>query len=153
MAAIYLIIGGPAAGKSTTARALADRFPRSIHVPVDDLRDMVAQGRIVPASDGWSDGLVEQIRLARETAVGIATRYAEAGFVVVLDDFWDPLELLDYRELMARPPAKIRTSEAMLPASGADARPAAAVNRGHGDSDRQSSQERGSREDEIVRSE
>jgi hypothetical protein len=29
----------------------------------------------------------------------MAVRYADAGFAVVLDDFWDPPGLLEYREL------------------------------------------------------
>ena len=102
-APIFLVVGAPAVGKSTVSRALARRFERSVHIPVDDLRDMVASGLILPSPD-WSAGLVEQIGLARRSAVAMADRYSEAGFAVVLDDFWDPPGLLEYRELPeARP--------------------------------------------------
>ena len=114
-APIFLVVGAPAVGKSTVSRALAQRFGRSVHIPVDDLRDMVAAGRILPSPD-WSPGLVEQIGLARRSAIAMAVRYADAGFAVVLDDFWDPPGLLEYRELpddrplhrvLLRPPREV----------------------------------------------
>ena len=98
----FLVVGGPGAGKSTTSRALASRFPRSIHVPVDDLRHMVVGGLALPAAE-WTPELVRQISLARGTAVHLALDYAAAGFAVVLDDFYDPHGLVEYRELLARP--------------------------------------------------
>ena len=114
-APIFLVVGAPAVGKSTVSRALAQRFEHSVHIPVDDLRDMVAAGRILPSPD-WSPGLVEQIGLARRSAIAMAARYADAGFAVVLDDFWDPPGLLEYRELpddrplhrvLLRPPREV----------------------------------------------
>ena len=114
-APIFLVVGAPAVGKSTVSRALARRFERGVHIPVDDLRDMVAAGRILPSRD-WSPGLVEQISLARRSAIAMAVRYADAGFAVVLDDFWDPPGLLEYRELhddrplrrvLLRPPREV----------------------------------------------
>jgi hypothetical protein len=85
---IFFVAGAPAVGKSTTAQALAARFPKSIHISVDDLRDMVVSGRLLPGED-WSAGLVEQLKLARECAIQMALKYQRAGFVVVIDDFWD----------------------------------------------------------------
>jgi Chloramphenicol phosphotransferase-like protein len=97
---IFLVVGAPAVGKSTTSRALAARFQRSIHIPVDDLRDMVVSGRVVPNPE-WTASLVEQLGLARRSAIGCALRYADAGFAVVIDDFWDPLDLVEYDEVPA----------------------------------------------------
>jgi predicted kinase len=114
-APIFLVVGAPAVGKSTVSRALARSFERGVHIPVDDLRDMVAAGRILPSPE-WSTDLVEQISLARRSALAMASRYADAGFAVVLDDFWDPPGLLDYRELhddlplrrvLLRPPREV----------------------------------------------
>ena len=58
MAALFLIVGGPAVGKSSTATALARRFPRAVHVEVDKLREMVVSGLALPSLE-WPAGLVE----------------------------------------------------------------------------------------------
>ena len=106
MQPIFLVVGGPGVGKSTTSRALAATFPRSIHIPVDDLRHMVVSGLQLPEPvPVWSPDLVRQITLARETAMRMALDYAEAGFAVVLDDFYDQNHLAEYRTLLTRPEA------------------------------------------------
>ncbi|HRL14538.1 MAG TPA: hypothetical protein PKX07_21830, partial [Aggregatilineales bacterium] len=92
---IYVVVGPPAVGKSTTSRALAARFPKSIHIPVDDLRNMVVSGLMLPGAV-WSDGLAQQITLARTSAASMALAYHTAGFAVVIDDFWDPNHAADY---------------------------------------------------------
>lgn len=99
MNAIYLIIGPPAVGKSTTSRALAACFPRSIHIPVDDLRNMVVNGLALPAAE-WGDELTRQVTLARNAVIAMALAYRQAGFTVVIDDFWDPNHRTDYRHLL-----------------------------------------------------
>jgi predicted kinase len=117
MQPIFLVVGGPGVGKSTTSRALAATFPRSIHVPVDDLRHMVIAGLALPGPE-WTPELVRQIALARGAAVRLALDYAEAGFAVVLDDFYDPHGLAEYRGLIARP----ETHGVVLVPSQAEAR-------------------------------
>ncbi len=102
MIPIYFIIGPPAVGKSTTSRALAARFTRSVHIPVDDLRNMVIGGLALPAAE-WGAELARQVALARHTAVGMALTYREAGFTVVIDDFLDPHHLAEYRTLFEQP--------------------------------------------------
>jgi predicted kinase len=103
MTPIFLVAGGPAVGKSTTAAALAGRFARSVHIPVDALRDMVVSGQALPGAD-WSPQLVEQLVVARRCAVYVATAWREAGFAVVIDDFWDPnSELAEYAALASQP--------------------------------------------------
>lgn len=89
MTDLFLITGAPAVGKSTTAHALAARFEKSIHIPVDDLREMVVSGLVLPSED-WSQALVDQLLLARRTVVQMALIYRGAGYTVVIDDFWDP---------------------------------------------------------------
>jgi hypothetical protein len=60
---------------------------------------MVVSGLILP-SGNWSQGLIEQLSLARESVVQMAITYNKAGFVVVIDDFWDPnSRLLEYSRL------------------------------------------------------
>lgn len=100
---IFLVAGGPAVGKSTTAAALAARFPRSVHIPVDAVRDLVVSGQALPGAD-WSQDLIEQLVIARDCATYLALAYRKAGFAVVIDDFWDPNSgLAEYAELFSQP--------------------------------------------------
>ena len=99
---LFVVIGAPAVGKSTTSRALAARFPKSLHLPVDLLRDMVVSGLQRPGPD-WSDALAQQVALARASAIQMALAYQHAGFVPVLDDFWDPHQLVEYQQVLRQP--------------------------------------------------
>lgn len=96
---IYMIVGPPAVGKSTTSRALASQFPKSIHIPVDDIRMMVVSGLMLPSAV-WSDDLAQQISLARASVAQMALTYQKAGFTVVIDDFWDANYASDYHSLL-----------------------------------------------------
>ena len=99
MTHIFVLVGAPAVGKSTAAHTLAAQFQKSIHIPVDDVRDMVVSGLVHPG-DNWGQDLIEQLALARESVTQMAIKYSEAGFVVVIDDFWDPnSRLLEYNLL------------------------------------------------------
>lgn len=103
MTHIFLLVGAPAVGKSTTAHALATRFPKSIHIPVDDVRDMVVSGLVYPG-ENWGADLIEQLKLARESVARMAKAYGMAGFAVVIDDFWDPnSHLREYAPLFEGP--------------------------------------------------
>jgi regulator of PEP synthase PpsR (kinase-PPPase family) len=102
MQTMFLLIGPPAVGKSSTSKALASKFSRSIHIPVDTMREMVVSGLVLPGLD-WSPELVQQIRLARESAIHMAGIYQRAGFAVVIDDFFDPNHLAEYQALLNEP--------------------------------------------------
>ena len=90
MLPLFLIMGAPATGKSTVARALMGRFTHGLHIPVDDLRHMVVSGLADMGDIGaeTSDELYLQLRLAHEAAACVALTYRQAGFAVALDDFW-----------------------------------------------------------------
>ncbi len=81
---IVLISGCPGAGKTTISRMLGQHFKKSIHIPVDNLREMVVSG--MASVDPWTAATTEQFNLARQSAAFMATEYERAGFVVVLDD-------------------------------------------------------------------
>lgn len=101
-APIFIIIGPPAVGKSTASRAIAAHFSKSIHIPVDDIRDMVVSGLVLPGKV-WCAELAQQISLARKSVVHIALSYQAADFAVVIDDFWDAGYPMDYQALTNHP--------------------------------------------------
>jgi chloramphenicol 3-O-phosphotransferase len=84
-AAIVLITGIPAAGKSTVADRLARRFERGVHVRGDVFRRMVVTGRhdmtSTPSEAAW-----RQLRFRYRLAAHAADTYYEAGFSVVIQD-------------------------------------------------------------------
>ena len=89
-----LITGIPGAGKSTTCRALAARYPRAAHVEGDVLSfELVISGLAQPFGSGadraeWR----RQMDLRRKNMCLLADSYAEAGFVPILDDVATGLE-------------------------------------------------------------
>ena len=98
---IFILIGPPAVGKSSTSRELAARFEKSVHVSVDSLRDMVIGGLLLP-NPVWSSALAEQVSLARKNATFITANYQSAGFCVVVDDFLDPNLQADYQDMFTQ---------------------------------------------------
>jgi adenylylsulfate kinase-like enzyme len=87
MQPIFLIMGTPASGKSTIAKALMQRFERGLHIPVDDLRHLVVAGLSDMAFEIPPETF-RQLRLAREAASVMARMYSDEGFAVAIDDFW-----------------------------------------------------------------
>jgi hypothetical protein len=103
MEPIFLLIGGPAVGKTTAARVLAARFQKCLLIHVDEIRNMVVSGMELPGVN-WGSGLVEQLALARKSTAHMAHSYSAAGFTVVIDDFWDPYShLAEYGDLLTHP--------------------------------------------------
>ncbi|MEZ4731557.1 MAG: hypothetical protein R3E79_30940 [Caldilineaceae bacterium] len=101
MTPIFLIAGAPAAGKTTVSRALAGRFAKSIHIPLDTIRDMVVSGLTLP-NPIWSQELIEQLAISRASVCAMALCYNQAGFAVAVDDFYDQnSHLLEYEALLA----------------------------------------------------
>ena len=87
MSALWLISGTPGAGKTTVSLALCRRYPRSIHIPVDTVREWVRSGYASPVEPNvLQDELAHQFLLARGAAVRTALDYAAAGFDAVIDD-------------------------------------------------------------------
>ncbi|MBV9952864.1 MAG: AAA family ATPase [Acidimicrobiia bacterium] len=82
---MVLVTGIPAAGKSTVAEALAQRFDRGVHVKGDVFRRMVVSGReemtAEPSAEAW-----DQLRLRYRLGAATAEAYHDAGFSVVVQD-------------------------------------------------------------------
>ncbi len=104
-APIFLLTGTPGAGKSSVALALLQRFAAGIHIPVDNLRELVVVGRADPVPT-WTDATAQQFALARRSAADMARRYARAGFAVAIDDVIFPSEA---EALFAVPLAEVTT--------------------------------------------
>lgn len=83
---IIILTGPPGAGKSTTARALASTFPRSVHLHTDDFWRSIVSGAIPP----YLPESGEQNHLVMRVIQGAAATYAAGGFVTVVDGVIGP---------------------------------------------------------------
>ncbi|MBZ9711731.1 AAA family ATPase [Deinococcus multiflagellatus] len=89
---IWVFSGSPGAGKTSVSRALLSRFPLGLHLPIDDLRELVVSGLAHPSLDHPPEA-VRQFALARTAAAHHARLYAEAGFAVAIDDVLWPADV------------------------------------------------------------
>ncbi|GAA4887419.1 AAA family ATPase [Saccharopolyspora cebuensis] len=83
--AVLLITGVQAAGKTTVARRIAQRLPKSVHLPGDVFRRMIVNGRVDMAPDP-PEAAIEQLRLRHRLTASTADAYFDAGFTVVAQD-------------------------------------------------------------------
>lgn len=84
---MILVTGIQAAGKSTVARLLAQRFEHGVHVEGDVLQHMIVSGSQWVQEPGDPRGEAERqylLRLKHMCLLGIS--FFEAGFTAVLDD-------------------------------------------------------------------
>jgi chloramphenicol 3-O-phosphotransferase len=84
MSDVWLINGIPGAGKTTTARALAARFPRGVHIEGDILQDFIVSGSVPPGGQPAAEE-EHQIHLNVHNQCLLASSFAQAGFTPVLD--------------------------------------------------------------------
>lgn len=82
---LVLVTGAQAAGKTTVARALAQRLPRAIHVDGDAIHAMVVAGEVPMTLPSSPEG-VEQLFLRWLGSIAVAETYQQAGFDAVLSD-------------------------------------------------------------------
>jgi predicted kinase len=85
-APLFLLTGIMASGKSTVAEALAERFPRSVHLRGDVFRRMIVRGQAEMNSAELSGEAVAQLELRYHLATTAALQYQQAGFTVVYQD-------------------------------------------------------------------
>ena len=82
---LIVITGVMAAGKSTVAQALAERFPRSAHVRGDHYRRSIVNGRHDMSAEP-SDEALDQLRLRYRLALSTAAGYRRHGFDTIVQD-------------------------------------------------------------------
>ncbi len=109
-AAVIVITGVMAAGKSTVAQLVAERLPRSAHVHGNDFSRYVVGGRA--RMDRGPDGSVSreawvQLRLRYRLSALVADEYARAGFVAVVQDVVTGPILREYVGLFAMRPLHV----------------------------------------------
>jgi predicted kinase len=84
---IIAVTGIQAAGKTTVARLLAQRFERGVHIEADLLQHMIVSGGAQVQEPGEPQGeAAQQYRLRLKHMCLLARSFFEAGFTVVLDD-------------------------------------------------------------------
>ena len=83
--ALFVISGVSAAGKSTVARLLAERFGRGVCVHGDEIRAMVVSGRADMRPDAGREAL-RQLTLRYAGALAVAGVFLKGGFDVVVED-------------------------------------------------------------------
>ena len=84
-ARVVLIAGVMASGKSSVAQALAERFPRGVHLRGDAFRRMIVRGRAEMGAELPPEG-ARQLELRYRIAADAARRYVGAGFHVAYQD-------------------------------------------------------------------
>jgi len=83
--ALFVISGVSAAGKSTVARLLAERFDRGVCVSGDVIRAMMVSGRADMLPDAEAEAL-RQLTLRYAGALSVADVFINGGFDVVVED-------------------------------------------------------------------
>jgi len=85
--ALVVVTGIQAAGKSTVARRLAERFARGVCIEADALQRLIVTGAAWPERPGPVTGEAQrQLRLRLANLCLLGRSFFDAGFSVVLDD-------------------------------------------------------------------
>ncbi|MFB5662594.1 AAA family ATPase [Alteribacillus sp. HJP-4] len=87
MKRIYIISGPAGAGKSTTAKMLAESLPQSAYIEGDVVNHMVESGYLPP----WESS--EQLALTWQNIAGLAVQFLQADYEVVIDYVAFPQEV------------------------------------------------------------
>ena len=101
--AALVISGIPGAGRSTLARLVAERLPRSVHVEAEVLQRFVVGGSVWPDGEPRAEAM-RQLRLRGKNTALLADSFFQAGFTPIVDDVVVGTRLAELRgDLRARP--------------------------------------------------
>jgi predicted kinase len=78
---VLILSGAPGVGKTTAASALAELFPRAVHLESDRFFAFIRSGHVEP----WKSESAEQNRTVMEIVAEAAGRYAAAGYFTLVD--------------------------------------------------------------------
>jgi hypothetical protein len=90
-----VLTGGPAAGKSTTGRLVAELRDRCAFIDADDIRHLVVSGHLAP----WEDSGGRQQMLGVENVCALVQNFALRGIESVVADFVTASTASVYRTL------------------------------------------------------
>ena len=84
---ILIVSGLPGAGKSTTARLLAEQLGRGAHIEADKLQEFIVAGGVWPQGDrDMTPEAERQSCLRLHNARLLARSFAQHGFAALIDD-------------------------------------------------------------------
>src|SRR5262245_28613272 len=101
--AVLVLSGIPGVGKSTVARVIARRLPRSAHVEAEALQRFVVGGSVWPDGEPHTEAM-RQLRLRGRNVALLADSFFDAGFTPIIDDVVIGSRLAELRgDLRSRP--------------------------------------------------
>ena len=127
---VVFITGISAAGKSTVADLLAQRFERGVHVKGDLFRRMIVAGRedmtVTPSEDA-----LRQLSLRYRLGASTADAYFRQGFSVVVQDVVLGPDLVNYAKSIRSRPLVVVVLDALVASHRLEGRPIRAARREH----------------------
>lgn len=100
IAPLYVITGAMAAGKSTIAKALVQRFDKSAHVGGDAFLRMITKGGAVMGPVLGREA-IEQLHLRQDIAMYAVRRFVGAGFTTVYQDILIGADFVRIKQALA----------------------------------------------------